>query len=260
MKAAGAILLAKTNHPEFSYACESENLLTGRTNNLWNLERTPGGSSGGESAAIAAELSPMGLGTDLSISLRGPSAMTGIMALKPTHGRIPMTGIYGHESLAWRAGPMAGSARHLALAYSVVAGPDGQDAFSSLGANFDAGVGATPKRQLKAGLLVEPSFGPIDPEVGSTVRAAAEALKAAGCAVESVRIPGLERHFALDVFIRIHVNEMKPAMVQITSEQPEEKIFKNARDMLNTPETPMPDFVNAEEEIEWLKDGFAEYF
>ncbi len=67
MKAAGGILLAKTNLPEFSYDIESDNLLTGRTNNPWNLERTPGGSSGGESAAIAAGLSPIGLGTDLSI-------------------------------------------------------------------------------------------------------------------------------------------------------------------------------------------------
>lgn len=261
MKAAGAILLAKTNLPEFSYACESENLLTGRTNNPWNLERTPGGSSGGESAAIAAGLSPIGLGTDLSISVRGPAAMTGIMGFKPTHGRIPMTGIWPREPRRfWHAGPMARSVRDLALAYSIVAGPDGQDAFSSLGANFDAGVGATPKRQLKVGWLVEPGFGAIDSEIGSTVQAAAEALKAAGCAVESVRIPALERDFALDVFIRIHVNEMKPAMVQITSGQPEEKIFKNARGMLNTPETPMVDFVDAEQAIERLKDGFAEYF
>ena len=78
LKGAGAILLAKTNLPEFSYWIESDNLLTGRTNNPWNLDRTPGGSSGGESAAIAAGLSPLGLGTDLAISLRGPAAQTGI--------------------------------------------------------------------------------------------------------------------------------------------------------------------------------------
>ncbi|WP_449399110.1 amidase [Chryseobacterium wanjuense] len=71
MKAAGGILLGKTNLPEFSYWIESDNLLNGRTNNPWDLNLTPGGSSGGESAAVAAGLSPIGLGTDLAISVRG---------------------------------------------------------------------------------------------------------------------------------------------------------------------------------------------
>ena len=94
MKKAGGILLAKTNLPEFSYWLESDNLLSGRSNNPWNLDRTPGGSSGGESAAIAAGMSPLGLGTDLAISVRGPAAQTGIVSLKATHGRVPMTGIW----------------------------------------------------------------------------------------------------------------------------------------------------------------------
>ncbi|MEK8174488.1 amidase [Streptomyces sp. M19] len=94
LKRVGAILLAKTNLPEFSYSTESDNLLTGRTNNPWNLDRTSGGSSGGESAAIAAGMSPLGLGSDLAISVRGPAAHTGIAALKATHGRIPMTGVW----------------------------------------------------------------------------------------------------------------------------------------------------------------------
>ncbi len=94
MKEAGGILLAKTNLPEFSYWIESDNLLSGRSNNPWDLDRTPGGSSGGESAAIAAGMSPLGLGTDLAISVRGPAAQTGIVSLKATHGRVPMTGIW----------------------------------------------------------------------------------------------------------------------------------------------------------------------
>ena len=105
LKSAGAILLAKTNLPEFSYSTESDNLLTGRSNNPWNLDRTPGGSSGGESAAIAAGMSPLGLGTDLAISVRGPAAHTGIVALKATHGRVPMTGIWPRVPRRfWHAG------------------------------------------------------------------------------------------------------------------------------------------------------------
>jgi aspartyl-tRNA(Asn)/glutamyl-tRNA(Gln) amidotransferase subunit A len=97
LKKAGGILLAKTNLPEFSYGIESDNLLTGRTNNPWNLDLTPGGSSGGESAAIASGMSPLGLGTDLAISVRGPAAHTGVVSLKATHGRVPMTGIWPRE-------------------------------------------------------------------------------------------------------------------------------------------------------------------
>src|ERR1700748_65483 len=88
MKKAGAILLAKTNLPEVSFSFEPDNLLSGRSNNPWDLQRTPGGSSGGESAAIAAGMSPLGLGTDLGNSVRGPAAPTGIVALKATHGRV----------------------------------------------------------------------------------------------------------------------------------------------------------------------------
>ena len=91
-KDAGAIPLAKTNLPEFSAWQETDNLVTGLSRNPWNLDRTPGGSSGGESAAIAAGLSPIGIGSDVAISVRGPAALTGIVGLKPTHGRIPYTG------------------------------------------------------------------------------------------------------------------------------------------------------------------------
>src|SRR5580698_1261020 len=132
MKKAGGILLAKTNLPEFSYWIESDNLLSGRTRNPWNLDRTPGGSSGGESAAIAAGMSPIGLATDVAISVRGPAALTGVVGLKATHGRIPMTGIWPRVPRRfWHIGPMARSVRDIALAYSLLAGPDGADGFST---------------------------------------------------------------------------------------------------------------------------------
>ena len=107
-KAAGAIPLAKTNLPEFSAWQETDNALTGLTRNPWKLDRTPGGSSGGESAAIAAGLSPIGIGSDVAISVRGPAALTGIVGLKPTHGRIPYTGHWPEVlNRYWHIGPMA---------------------------------------------------------------------------------------------------------------------------------------------------------
>lgn len=261
MKQAGAILLAKTNLPEFSYWIESDNLLSGRTNNPWDLTRTPGGSSGGESAAIAAGMSPLGLGTDLAISVRGPAAQTGIVSLKPTHGRIPMTGVWPRVPRRfWHVGPMARSIRDLELAFSVLSGPDGLDAFATSVGPFAASGGYSPNRQLRIGWLVEPGFGPIDPEVAATVEAAAQALSNMGLSVEPVRIPALERDSALDIFNRLHVMEMKDAFRQATAGRSADELYKMATTMLALPDTPMDAFIDAEQGAERLRDGFAGYF
>jgi aspartyl-tRNA(Asn)/glutamyl-tRNA(Gln) amidotransferase subunit A len=261
LKKAGGILLAKTNLPEFSYGIESDNLLTGRTKNPWNLDLTPGGSSGGESAAIAAGMSPLGLGTDLAISVRGPAAHTGIVSLKATHGRVPMTGIWPREPRRfWHVGPMARSIRDLSLAFSQLAGPDGQDGYSSSAISFDNGIGSSNKRPLRVGWLVEPGFGPIDREVAATVQTAAAALKDVGHTVESVRIPALERDFALDVFTRLHVLEMKPGFVETTAGRSEDEIGDMARFMLGLPDTPAADYIDAVQGAERLRDGYADYF
>jgi aspartyl-tRNA(Asn)/glutamyl-tRNA(Gln) amidotransferase subunit A len=260
LKAAGGILLAKTNLPEFSYSTETDNLLTGRANNPWNLDRTPGGSSGGESAAIAAGLSPLGLGTDLAISIRGPAANTGIVGLKATHGRVPMTGIWPRVPRRyWHVGPMARSVRDVALAYAQLVGPDGADAFATSTVAFDAGVGPSPDRPLRVGWLVEPGFGPIDPKVAATVQAAAEALKGIGAIVEPVRIPALEQEDALEIFWRIHVTEMKPAFADIAAGH-EDQLYTVAKGMLATPDTTIADFVRLEQATERLRDGFAATF
>ena len=261
MKNAGGILLAKTNLPEFSYWIESDNLLSGRTNNPWDLTRTPGGSSGGESAAIAAGMSPLGLGTDLAISVRGPAAQTGIVSLKATHGRVPMTGIWPRVPRRfWHVGPMARSIRDLELAFSILAGPDGHDAFATSTVQFDAGTGNSPDRKLRIGWMIGPGFGPVDSEVVATVEAAADALEALGLKVEPVHIPALEKDFALDVFNKIHVMEMKDAFREATAGRSEDELYKMAKTMLALPDTSMKDFINAEQAVERLRDGFAAYF
>ena len=260
MKRAGAILLAKTNLPEFSYWIESDNLLSGRSNNPWDVTRTPGGSSGGESAAIAAGLSPIGLGTDLAISVRGPAAQTGITSMKATHGLVPMTGIWPRAPRRfWHVGPMARSVRDIALAMGVLAGPDGQDAFATSAAS---GSGLAPRadRPLRLGWMVGPGFGPVDAEVAATVAAAAEALTAIGLRVEPVGIPALERDFALDVFNKLHVMEMKPDFAAATAGRRPDEIYKMARTMLSQPDTSMADFIAAEQAAERIRDGYADYF
>ncbi len=257
LKKAGGILLAKTNLPEFSYWIESDNLLSVHSNNPWDLERTPGGSSGGESAAIAAGMSPLGLGTDLAISVRGPAAQTGITSMKATHGRVPMTGIWPRAPRRfWHVGPMARSVRDVALAFSQLAGPDGQDAFSSSKVPFDAGIGRQPFRQLRVGWMVGPGFGPVDPEVVATVKAAAVALRDIGLSVEHVGIPALEKDFALDLFNRLHVMEMKPAFREATAGRREDELYKMPKTMLSLPDTSMADYVGAGRP----PNGYADYF
>lgn len=260
MKKAGGILLAKTNLPEFSYWIESDNLLSGRTLNPWNPDRTPGGSSGGESAAIAAGMSPIGLATDVAISVRGPAALTGVIGLKATHGRIPMTGVWPRVPRRfWHAGPMARSVRDIALAYELLAGPDGADGFSTSPTTLDAGVGAMPNRRVRVGWLVEPGFGAVDNDVAATVKAAAEALKSAGVIVEEVRIPVLEQINALELLWKLQAMETKPAFRKATAGH-EALIYKHVQGVFDTPDTSIEDFVIAEQQIETMRDGFAQYF
>jgi hypothetical protein len=108
--------------------------------------------------------------------------------------------------------------------------------------------------------LVEPGFGPVDTEVAATVEAAAEALKSLGLVVEPVRIPAFEHDFALDVFNRLHVMEMKPAFMEATTGQSDANIYKMAKTMLSLPDTSMKDFIEAEQAVERLRDGYAQYF
>src|SRR5258707_7291359 len=127
MRQAGAVVLGTTNCPEFLMAYETDNRVYGRTSNPWDFERTAGGSSGGESAAIAAGLSAGGLGSDSGGSVREPAHFTGICALKPTPGRIPGDGhlppCVGPFSLLGSIGPMARTIGDVSLLFRVLSGP-----------------------------------------------------------------------------------------------------------------------------------------
>lgn len=134
LKGAGAILLGKTNVPELLLDLQTDNPIFGRTNNPWNRDCTPGGSSGGAAAALAAGLTALDVGSDFAGSIRVPAAFCGLWGLKPTEGRVPLTGhipdkpgaLRVHRNM-WSIGPLARSVGDLALALHVLAGPDGQD-------------------------------------------------------------------------------------------------------------------------------------
>ena len=128
---AGAIVIGKTNMPEFALWWETDNVVFGRTENPWLDGRTPGGSSGGEAAAIASGMSPLGIGSDVGGSIREPANYCGIVGLKATHGRVPLTAHWPDVLLRFmHVGPMARTVRDAALALSIIAGPDGADTYA----------------------------------------------------------------------------------------------------------------------------------
>src|SRR5512132_1959301 len=136
MLAAGAIQLGKTNTPTFGWIGATHNLLFGVTRNPWNLDRTPGGSSGGASAAVAAGMGPLAIGTDGGGSIRIPASLAGIYGIKPTYGLVP---IYPF-SAAWglsHVGPMTRTVADAALMLNACAGPDARDPFSLPGPRVD---------------------------------------------------------------------------------------------------------------------------
>src|SRR3954451_21815227 len=127
LRRAGAVILGVTNTPELLMAWETDNALYGRTNSPWDLGRTPGGSSGGEAAAIASGMSAGGVGSDGGGSIRVPAHFCGICGLKPTPGRIPATGHFppcgGPFALTGVVGPIARTVDDVSLLLSVMAGP-----------------------------------------------------------------------------------------------------------------------------------------
>ncbi len=195
LRRAGAIILGNTNAPEFLMAYETDNLLHGRTNNPWDLERTAGGSSGGEAAAIAAGLSAGGFGSDGGGSVRVPAHFTGICALKPTPGRIPATGHFptglGPFALIGVVGPMARTVEDLGLLAEAVAGPDSGDAASAPVAWRRPG--AADVRATVIGYFEDDRATPVTSETRGAVRAAVAAVERAGFATRPFRPGGLER-------------------------------------------------------------------
>src|SRR5215212_10759269 len=131
LTAAGAILLGKTNTPEFTWSDETDNDVYGRTSNPYDLERTPGGSSGGSAAIVAAGGSPFDIGSDTGDSIRQPAHVCGIAGLKPTNGRVPRTGHWpgfaGPVATLTQLGPLARRVEDLSLVLPIIAGPDGID-------------------------------------------------------------------------------------------------------------------------------------
>jgi amidase len=205
LRRAGAIIAGKTNLPVWASDCQSYNELFGTTNNPWDASRTPGGSSGGAAAAVAAGLCALELGSDLGGSLRIPAAWCGVYTLKPSYGIVPL---HGHippppgtlaEVDIGVVGPLARSAADLDLCLTVLAGPDRVDA-----AGWRLDLPAAPSRDLRDWRVAvwpgEPGW-PLDRTVAERLEGVADALAAAGMRVEEARPVNLDE--SLDVAQRL---------------------------------------------------------
>ena len=260
LKGAGGILLGKTNMPEFALWWETDNEVFGRTRNPWNPERTAGGSSGGETSAIAAGLSPLGLGTDLGGSIRAPASLCGVAGIKPTLGRIPYTGIQPQVLLRTiHVGAIARTVKDIGLAMSILAGADQVDLYSPpvpLPDYLTLDV-SLPKIRVgwsgTAGAAVEP-------EVQQAVAAAAKTLADLGLDVEPVEILGLKDNDAGAISATIFLAEARRYVAPTTSGRESELTPLFRARYLDSPDSTLDEYLEAAVHWEALRRAVKEYF
>jgi len=190
LKAADAVLLGRTNLDEFAMGGSNENSAFGPVHNPWDLARTPGGSSGGAAAAVAAGMAPLSVGSDTGGSIRSPAALCGVTGLKPTYGRVSRYGLVAFASSLDQVGPLARTAEDAALLLEVLAGYDPKDSTS-----VDRPVPRygesirQPLEGLRLGLVREHLSQGLDAEVEAALREALRVYESLGATVHEVSLP-----------------------------------------------------------------------
>ena len=205
LKAAGAVIAGKTNTDEFAMGSSTENSAYQTTRNPWDLERVPGGSSGGSAAAVAAGLVPVALGSDTGGSVRQPAALCGVVGIKPTYGRVSRYGLVAYASSLDQIGTLSRDVRDAALLLGVIAGHDPRDSTSmSLPVPEYAkalGTSASDLRGVRVGVPREYWGAGLDDGVRAVVRAAIDQLADLGADVREVSLPHTQ--YALPVYYLI---------------------------------------------------------
>ncbi len=207
LRRAGAVIWAKTNLPIYAGDMQSYNEVFGTTNNPWDIERTPGGSSGGSGAALTARFTPLEVGSDIGGSIRLPSHMSGVYGHKPSYGIVPAHGqIPGPPGSLTQAdlavaGPMARTVEDLSLALGLMTGPDRWN-----GPAWRLELPPARQRELarfRVGTWFEDDACPLDPEVATVLHGLADRLDDAGCAVQRQATPGFDLAKVTDRFFAL---------------------------------------------------------
>jgi aspartyl-tRNA(Asn)/glutamyl-tRNA(Gln) amidotransferase subunit A len=190
LKEADAVILGKTNMDEFAMGSSTENSAYQVTRNPWDLERTPGGSSGGSATAVTASLAPFVLGTDTGGSVRQPAALCGVVGLKPSYGRVSRFGLIAYGSSLDQPGPFAHDVRDAALLLEVIAGHDPRDSTSvDRPVPEYAKIVDTPVKPLTIGVPREFFGAGLDAEVEQSVRAALKVYESQGATIKDISLP-----------------------------------------------------------------------
>ncbi len=204
LRAAGAIPFGKTNMDEFAMGSSTENSSVKLTRNPWDLSRVPGGSSGGSAAAVAADAAFGGLGTDTGGSIRQPAALSGIVGVKPTYGRVSRFGVVAFASSLDQVGPLTKTVRDAALIMTAIAGYDPQDS-TSLNEPVPDYVamlnGNGNLKGVRLGLPKEYMVEGIDPQVKAAVDAAVKQLQSLGAEIIDVSLPHTDYGIAVYYFL-----------------------------------------------------------
>ena len=195
LRDAGAVVLGKLSMHEFAYGATGQNPHYGEGRNPWDLDRIPGGSSGGSAAAVAAGLCAAALGTDTGGSVRTPAALNGVSGLRPSTGRVSNAGVFPITWTFDTVGPLARTVPDLAAMLSVLAGYDASDPGSSDRpvADYSQAVAGGIDAHIRIGVPRNFFFDGVDPDVASRVLDAAKLLGQVGASVEEVYLPGVER-------------------------------------------------------------------
>ncbi len=188
LKAADAIILGRTNLDEFAMGSSTENSVQGPTHNPWDLNRVPGGSSGGSAAAVAARMTPLALGSDTGGSIRQPASLCGVTGLKPTYGRVSRYGLVAFASSLDQIGPIAQTAEDAALLLQVIAGHDVRDSTSAPISPFSAAIDQSP-HELRIGVVREHFEDGLHDEVRSCVQDALDAFQQRGAKLVELSMP-----------------------------------------------------------------------
>jgi len=185
LRAAGAIVVGKTNNPEFCYRGFTDNLVYGLTRNPWDLDRTPGGSSGGAGASVAAGLTPIALGTDGGGSIRIPASFCCVFGYKPTFGLVPTRPGFGGWKTLSVHGPLTRTVRDAAVALQVMAGPSAEDdmTWPVPRGDLDAIAGEGSLRGVRIAASEDLGWAPVEPDVRAAFRRAVDVLARAGAIV-----------------------------------------------------------------------------
>jgi aspartyl-tRNA(Asn)/glutamyl-tRNA(Gln) amidotransferase subunit A len=206
LEAAGAVIVGKTNCDEFAMGSSNENSAYGPVRNPWATDRTPGGSSGGSAASVAARCVPLALGSDTGGSIRQPASFCGVVGLKPTYGRVSRYGLLAFASSLDQIGPFGRTAADAALALSVLAGPDASDATTSRAPvpDFTAAVNGDVQG-VRIGVPTGFVSDGVDPDVRRTFDAALDALRGAGATLVDIELPHAK--YAIPVYYLVATAE-----------------------------------------------------